>query len=198
MSEDTLELERLDDFKKVLTYHLVAKIKFNFNSNIDLYYNAPKFWGLWRSKKLKYDKKIYKLIINFNSTALSAHQVQSIFGKDHNNKWLAYKSLLCNDSQIKIFNKGSIVINKRRFQLKNRYQLPYEYIKQIFENEDLLKRVLDAGSDYYTNRQRRLIFTQICNKKQNYHYKTKQEIIDEMTDQEKIDALFAEFGDDII
>ena len=33
----------------------------------------------------------------------------------------------------------------------------------------------DAGSDYYTDRQRRLIFTQLMNQK-HYHYKTNKEI----------------------
>ena len=56
----------------------------------------------------------------------------------------------------------------------------------------LLEKVCDAGSDYYTDRQRRLIFTQINDKKKGYHYKTKQEIAEEMTEQEKIDALFAD------
>lgn len=47
----------------------------------------------------------------------------------------------------------------RRFQLCKRYQLPYELIKSIFDDEALLAKVCDAGSDYYTDRQRRLIFT---------------------------------------
>ena len=40
----------------------------------------------------------------------------------------------------------------------------------------------DAGSDYYTDRQRRLIFTQLLNQK-NYHYKTNKET--EKENQEK-------------
>ena len=40
----------------------------------------------------------------------------------------------------------------------------------------------DAGSDYYTDRQRRLIFTQLLNQKR-YHYKTNEE--SEKENQEK-------------
>ena len=40
----------------------------------------------------------------------------------------------------------------------------------------------DAGSDYYTDRQRRLIFTQLLNQKR-YHYRTNKEI--EKENQEK-------------
>lgn len=189
---NNLETERLNDFKKILTYHLVTKIKYHFKSNYNLYYNAPKIWQQWKNRKLKYSHKIYECITKFNQTALSAKQVQSIFGKDkENKKWIAYKDLLTSDREITIFNKGTIVSGGQRYQIKNRYQLPYDYIKSIFEDSELLKQVIDAGSDYYSDRQRRLIFTQI-NRQQKYHYKTKQEIIDEMTDAEKIDALFAE------
>lgn len=82
-------------------------------------------------------------------------------------------------------------MNGSRYGVKKRYQLPFEFIKTIFENEQLLNKVIDAGSDYYTDRQRRLIFTQI-NKQNNYRYKTKQEKIEAMSEQEKIDALFAD------
>lgn len=188
---NTLEKERLEDFKKILTYHLVTKIRHSFKGNYLAYYNAPKIWSAWKSKKLKYSANIYKMIVAFNQTGLSAHQVQSIFGKNHDNKWIAYGELLKADAEIKMFNKGTVYMNSSRYQMKKRYQLPFELIKSIFDDEKLLAKVVDAGSDYYTDRQRRLIFTQI-NKKKNYHYKTKQEKIEEMSDQEKIDALLAE------
>ena len=190
MSE--LELERLEDFKKVLTYRLVTKIHHDFKDNYQLYFEAPCVWEKWTNHQIEYDKRIYKLIVMFNQTALSAHQVQSIFGKDKNNKWIAYAGLVANDVSIKMFNKGTVCMNKRRFQVKKRYQLPFEFIKSIFDDKQLLKKVIDAGSDYYTSRQRRLIFTQINDKKKGYHYKTKQELAETMSEQEKIDALFAD------
>ena len=117
-----LEINRLKDFKKVLTYHTVSKIKYLFNSNYKLYYGAPKLWGQWRNRQLEYNTKIYDLITKFNQTALSAHQVQSIFGKDASNKkWLAYKSIIENDPEIKVFKKGTIVENGQRYHIKNRY-----------------------------------------------------------------------------
>ena len=180
-----IENERLTDFKRILTYHLVTNIKEKFKSNYKLYYGAPKLWGQWRNHQIDYNTKIYDLINKFNQTSLSAHQVQSIFGKDDSNKkWLAYKNIIENDPDIKVFKKGTIVENGQRYQLKNRYQLPYEFIKNIFENKELLDKVLDVDSDYYSNRQRRLIFTQI-KKQKHYHYKQKPvpEITDELIEQ---------------
>lgn len=192
-----LETERLQDFKRILTYHLVTKIRHSFKGSYTSYYAAPKIWAAWKSKKIKYDAKIYRMIVAFNQTGLSAHQVQSIFGKDSNNKWISYGKLISSDIDIKIFNKGTVYMNDSRYQIKKRYQLPFELIKSIFDDENLLAKVVDAGSDYYTDRQRRLIFTQINDKKKHYHYKTKQEKIDEMTDQEKIDALLADMDFEI-
>lgn len=196
-----LERQRLEDFKKVLTYHLVAKIHYSFKDHYKMYFEAPHIWQLWKAGKLKYDKRIYELVIMFNQTALSAHQVQSIFGKDEAGAWISYPKLIACDKTIKVFNKGSICIRSkatkkvRRFQVKKRYQIAFEDIARIFDDETLLNQVLDASSDYYTSRQRRLIFSQINDKKKNYHYKTAQEALDDVTDQEKIDALFEDEGD---
>ena len=185
---NNLEIERLNDFKKVLTYHLVTKIKYHFKSNYKLYYGAPKLWGQWRIHKIDYNTKIYDLINKFNQTSLSAHQVQRIFGQDkQNKKWISYSTLIENDPDIKVFKKGTIVENGQRYHIKNRYQLPYSYIEAIFKNPDILKKVLDAGSEFYSDRQRRLILTQI-NKQQKYHYKTKKELANSLS-QDALDEL---------
>ena len=190
-----LEMQRLEDFKRVLTYRLVTKILHDFKGKYKLYFEAPCIWQKWKTNQMDYDKKIYKLVIMFNNTALSAHQVQSIFGKDHNKKWIAYQALIAQDNDIKVFNKGTICMSGSRYQVRKRYQLPLDFIEKIFTNPELLKKVLDAGSDYYTPRQRRLIFTQINNTKKNYHYMTKQQKLDAMSDDEKVAALMDEMGD---
>lgn len=190
-----LEMQRLEDFKRVLTYRLVSKISHDFKGKYKLYFEAPCIWQKWKNKQIDYDKQIYKLVIMFNNTSLSAHQVQSIFGKDSNKKWIAYQSLIEQDKDIKVFNKGTICMNGSRYQVRKRYQLPFELIEKIFTNPELLKKVLDAGSDYYTPRQRRLIFTQINDKKKNYHYMTKQQKLESMSDDEKVAALMDEIGD---
>ena len=192
---NNLEITRLNDFKKVLTYHLVTKIKYHFKSNYKLYYGAPKLWGQWRNHQIEYNNKIYALINKFNQTALAAHQVQSIFGRDPETKtWLAYKNIIESDNDIKVFKKGTIVENGQRYHIKNRYQLPYSYIEAIFKNPDILKKVLDAGSEFYSDRQRRLIFTQI-NKQQKYHYKTKNELANSLS-QGALDELIADLIND--
>jgi len=190
-----LEMQRLEDFKRVLTYRLVTKILHDFKGKYKLYFEAPCIWQKWKTKQIEYDKKIYKLVIMFNNTALSSHQVQSIFGKDSNKKWIAYQALIAQDNDIKVFNKGTICMSGSRYQVRKRYQLPFDFIEKIFTNPDLLKKVLDAGSDYYTPRQRRLIFTQINNTKKNYHYMTKQQKLDAMGEDEKVAALMEEIGD---
>ena len=178
-----IENERLTDFKRVLTYHLVTSIKEKFDSNYNLYYSAPTLYI--KSRNCIGDKsKIYYLINKFNATSLDGHQVQRIFGQDKNKKWISYSTLIENDPEIKVFNKGTIVENGQRRNIKARYQLQYEFIKNIFENKELLDKVLDVNSDYYSNRQRRLIFTQI-KKQKHYHYKRQPvpEITDELIEQ---------------
>ena len=99
----------------------------------------------------------------------------------------------CNDI-VKV-NRGTLYIKGRRFDIPIRYLLPEELIKSIFESEELYKKVRDAGSDYYTDRQRRLIFTQLLNQK-NYHYKTNKEI--EKENQEKALMLTDQELDDLV
>lgn len=192
-----LEKERLEDFKRILTYRLVTKIKHDFKGKYKLYYEAPCLWAKWKKHDIKYDKAIYKLIIMFNQTSLSAYQVQSIFGKTSDKHWLAYSTIIAQDPDIKVFNKGTICMGKRRFGVKQRYQLPFEFIKSIFEDKKLLEKVVDAGSDYYTPRQRRLIFTQINNIKKNYHYKTRKELVEELTEYEKLKVVLEDLGLDV-
>ena len=141
---EQLRQERLEDFVKILTYHLVTKIDYHFKGNYKLMYDAPSIWSKWRDKKIKYNAKIYKLIIAFNNFALSAKQVQSIFGKYTNGKWISYEDLVKSIPNIKIFNKGTICMNDHRYQIKKRYILDISIIKQIFEDKKLHHKVVDA------------------------------------------------------
>lgn len=190
-----LEKQRIEDFKKVLTYHLITKIHFFFKDDYKSYYDAPTNWVKWKKHLLDYDKKIYKLIILFNQTSLSKHQCLHIFGKD-NGKYLPYSSLIASDKSIKVFNKGTIYIKNRRFGVKKRYQLPIEFIQAIFDDKKLLEKVCDENSDYYTARQKRLICTQIIKKNKYSHYKTQNQLekeekerIENISEQEKINDL---------
>ena len=180
--------QRLDDFVKILTYHLVTKIDYHFKGNYNMMYDAPVIWNAWKNHKIKYDEKIYRLIAKFNNLSLSAKQVQSIFGKDADGKWISYEDLVKSIPNIKIFNKGTVIMHERRFQLRKKYILDISLIKPIFEDNELHDKIVDATSDYYSNRQRRLIFTQINNKKKGYHYKTKVEL----TEEERVSKLLEE------
>lgn len=176
---DKLIQQRLEDFIKILTYHIVKKIDYHFKGKYQLMYDAPVIWNKWRDHKLAYNKKTYDLILKFNNFALSAKQVQSIFGKDENGKWIAYEDLIKTFPNLKIFNKGTICMNDKRYQIKKRYILDIEIIRPIFEDKALHDKIVDASSDYYSKRQRRLIFTQINNLKTGYHYKTNAELSEE-------------------
>ena len=178
----SLEQSRLEDFKKVLTFHLVSKIHYHrgFNGNYMNYYQAPLQWQLWKNGKLKYSKMTFKNLALFNKTGLSRNQVKAIFGKDEYGKPISYVELLRSDISIKQFNKGTIVIKKKRHQIEKRYQLPLKYIKNIFEDKQLLEKVLDATSDFYTKRQRRLIFNQILKKRKQHITLDEQQKIDEI------------------
>ena len=156
-----LERSRLEDFKRILTYRLVTKIIHCFKGDYEAYYAAPRAWAAWRAGRASYSPKIYRDIVCFNQTALSAAQLQSIFGRGPDRKWLNYGPLIKSDPDIKTFNKGTLVVNGQRFQLRQRYQLPREYIKSVFDDPATLARARNAESDFYTRRQRRLIFTQI-------------------------------------
>ena len=184
-----LELERLEDFKKVLTFHIVDKIQQFFKRDYHKFYTAKATYSRFincNNKKNAYDKKkahfAYASIISFNKVGLDKSQVAQIFGKDKNHKRVKYKDLLENCNDIVKVNRGTLYIKGRRFDIPIRYLLPEELIKSIFESEELYDKVRDAGSDYYTDRQRRLIFTQLLNQK-HYHYKTNKEI--EKENQEK-------------
>ena len=195
------EKNRLEDFKKVLTYHILSKIKYEFHKSsnpVEDYYNAPKIWKIWKDKKCAYNHKIYNTIVSFNNTALSKLQVRNIFGKDESKKYLKYTELIKNDPDITVLNQGTIIIKNRRFQYQKRYMLPYEYIKGIWNDKELLKKALNAGSDFYSNRQRRLIFTQI-NKQKNYHYKSNKQMIEEKEAEQIANELFKDgFFDEVI
>lgn len=180
--------QRLEDFEKILTYHIVTKIDYHFKGNYKLVYEIPGMWNLWQKHKIKYDEKIYRLVSQFNNFALSAKQVQSIFGRDANGKWISYGDLVKSIPNLKIFNKGTVIMHKRRFQMRKKYIFDINIIKPIFEDKALHDKIVDATSDYYSNRQRRLIFTQINNKKKCYHYKTKVEL----TEEERITKLLEE------
>lgn len=183
---DSLENSRLNDFKQVLTYLIITKIQYHFNSDYNAYYSVTGLWKKWTEKKIKYDSKIYSNISKFNDISLSSHSVQSIFGKDKNNKWIQYKQLIDSDSDLKVLNKGSYAINIdidynhiqfktiRRFQFENRYMFNQTYIKNIFENKELLKQVTDIYSGFYTKRQIRLIKTQILQKKSDKQLTNKE------------------------
>ena len=56
----------------------------------------------------------FKNLALFNKTGLSRNQVKAIFGKDEYGKPISYVELLRSDISIKQFNKGTIVIKKKR------------------------------------------------------------------------------------
>ena len=164
MEKETLYAQRLEDFVKILTFNQVRKIKYSFNSNIDLFYSIPSIWKQFRAKELpKKNVNPFSLIAIFNSFGLTNLQVKSIFGKEPNatNFTIPYSELIRQDIRIKVFKHGIYKAGDVKRSTCNKYVLDRSIIAPIFANPALLEKVCDAKSDYYTPRQRRLIFSQI-------------------------------------
>lgn len=176
-----LEKQRLDDFKAVLKYHLCARIK-HCKCTPTEFYAAGKLYNQFK-KTHKYDKRIFELLAFVNASGLSAKQVQKIFGYAPGHKWIAWKKLVDEDVEITVRKHGTQFCKKTKTRrcFTNCYFLPYETIRTIFENKELLEKVLDAESDIYTQRQRCLIFSQIIGQKHS-RYKTNKQIIEEKAD----------------
>lgn len=81
-----------------------------------------------------------------------------VFGKYRDGRRLPYEEILKNCPDVEIFNKCTVVVKNERHNICRRYRLKREILEQIFSDEKLLGMVLDAKSDFYTKRQRKLIF----------------------------------------
>ena len=219
INKAVVDAERLDDFKKVLTYHLVTKIKYHFKGHVDLFYKVPAMWktfrahkltktqlNLWscvfRSKSGPDDTELspWSIVNMYNDAGLSRHQVRAIFGKYPGSKsfTIPYSKLIESDSTISVRYHGVLkykskkLDKQRHFGVENCYTLPEKYIQSIFDDKELLEKVCDAGSDFYSDRQRRLIFLQINDKKNHYHYKTSANLAESQTEAEKVEAVVDE------
>ena len=173
-----IEKTRLDDFKKILTFNIVTKISNpkTFNNNVNLFYNTPKIWQKFKSYSLTDNINPFKLIAMFNAVGLDRNNIKAIFGKYPNStKQIPYSNLIKSDSDITTKNYGAFKSGTKIIHKTNVYLLPFDFINSIFSDKQLLEKVCDVGSDYYTKRQRRLILTQILGKKNNYFYVSEKE-----------------------
>lgn len=162
-------LERLEDFKKVLIFNQVTKIKKLFRSNLKLFYSVPTLWRAFKSYSLKSDKiNPFEVISKLNKFGLTRDQVKAIFGKTPNSKTfdIPYSKLIEEDNQILKLSHGIQAFGDCKRGMTNKYILVSDLIEPIFNDKELLEKVCDATSEFYTARQRRLIFSQILNKKQ--------------------------------
>lgn len=81
-----------------------------------------------------------------------------IFGKYRNGRRLPYEEILKGCPDVEIFNKCTVVVKNERHNVCRRYRLKRGTLEKIFSDEKLLGKILDAKSDFYTKRQRKLIF----------------------------------------
>mgnify|MGYP007090521218 CR=1 FL=1 len=163
----------------MLTFHLVSKIRHNFNSDVKAYFEAPGMWASWRDGKTQYNPRIYEQIAKFNATALDSKVVAKIFGKYRNGQRLPYEEILKNCGDIEIFNKCTVVVKGERHNICRRYRLKREILEKIFADEALLGKVLDAKSDFYTKRQRKLIFGSLLGAGHEKHEEKEETRMDE-------------------
>ena len=168
MTNENIEQQRLEDFKKILTYHLVTKIE-HFGISVKDFYTAGFKYQDFRNGKIGYDRSIFQDQAIFNACGLRREQVAEIFGYDKAHSYrIGYSKLIKEDKEITVRKHGTQFnkTNHTRIPFSKCYLLPQSFIQDIFENPNLLKKVKDAKSDYYTARQRRFIFSHIIGKQQ--------------------------------
>lgn len=108
----------------------------------------------------------------FNSIGLSTDQLRLVIGRDKDYKWISRKLVideLIKDGVIaKVINHGRLKRAKKCTSATNayvyyptRYLLAVDRLEKIFNDAELLAKVKDLKSDYYTTRQTELIFNYI-------------------------------------
>lgn len=177
--ERNIERERLGDFVKILTFHLVSKIRHHFNSDLKAYFDAPGMWMSWHEGKAQYNPRTYELMAKFNATALDSRTVSKIFGWSGKGKRLPYEEILKDCPDVDVFNKCTVVVKGQRHNVCRRYRLKRQILEGIFADEALLKKVLDAKSDFYTKRQRKLIFGSLLGEEPVKHEEEGRETMNE-------------------
>ena len=168
MTNENIEQQRLEDFKKILTYHLVTKIE-HFNISVKDFYSAGFNYKNFKDGKIGYARSIFKDQAIFNACGLRREQVARIFGFNKFHQRIKYEDLIQQDTDITVRKHGT-QFNKAkhtRIPFSKCYLLPQSLIQSISDDPILLKRVKDAKSGYYTARQRRLIFSLLIGKQQD-------------------------------
>ena len=184
-----IEQQRLQDFKNILTYHLVNKITYFFNCDYNAFFDAPKnytrFVNAGENRKFFNSDEVHDIYRNliecFNRIALPKGVVQNVFGRQQiNNKWvkIQYKNLINRCGWVKRINSGVIITKGKRTHFASIYLLERDYIARIFEDPDSYQKARDPNSDFYTIRQRSIIFKHLLTKQ-------KTEKKDDMTKKEK-------------
>lgn len=165
-----IELQLIDDLEKFATFKVVTKLDYYIKAgkikSPDDVYQACNVWSCWRNNKLDYNPAIYGNISIYNECGISTKQLKAVFGKtigpNGKRTYRRYSHLL-QFSKLSIGKHGkAFCAGKGKEKEKADYFChtflpPKELIDRIFADDELLEKVKDYNSDYYTPRQRKLI-----------------------------------------
>ena len=189
---------------KVLTFHILRKVKFFFKWNLNAFYNAPRVYESFIKNKnpVLYDSSIYRNIALFNSCGLATKVLKHIVGAyPGTNKPIPYRPILetlVDMGLIQIRQQGSIVVKKVRHHYSNCYVVSRDLIESCIKDQNLLKQVLDPTSKFYSKTETRIIFNQLLRKKKSSKTSTQdcsfKQTNEEKLELEKINAILHEIS----
>lgn len=171
----------LEDFRKIMVFNVVNKIKhfFRYGSKYEyggVKYDYEAFWNArtefnrFREKcRLEgrqdktYTHAVYNTLEKFDRCGLSQQAVKAIFrGGVSNYGKLIEKYLLQPHGTMTIYKSDG---KKKTLQFVNIYSPLFDELKDIFEHPDKLKMITDLRGGYYTKRQKHIIYKYVAPKK---------------------------------
>lgn len=163
ISDKDLLHERLQDFVKILTFLETTSVLNLFGGKVNEYVYSKKnfldFHKKTSDERAKLVGNVYKNIALYNQTGMNRDIIRRIFGsKPNTNEHFSTKDYLPLIEKYSDRKHGTYIVKAKRHSFTKHYSIGYAELKKIFDDKELLKRVLDAESDYYSKRQKKLIF----------------------------------------
>lgn len=156
----------LEDFKKVMVFNLVNKINTFFDGNVRAFWTAQsemrKFderCETWGRQSPQLTHRVYRNLELFDNCGLSVDAVKAIFRNVPN-----YPKLI---EKYRVAKHGTLMTGNGDNAHRKHYKTVYrtETMKEltdIFENEYLLRAVLNLRGTHYTKRQKHIIIKYIA------------------------------------
>ena len=200
----------IEDFKKILVFHLVNKIETFFDGNVRAFWEAQKQYGkfcerleTYGRQSQTYTHKVFENLELFDRCSFPLKALKAIFRNVPNYSKLVSKYRVAQHGTLPI---GAPDENGKRQLLHYGNIYRTETMKEltdIFDNQYLLKAILNLRGNHYTKRQKHIILKFIAPKKEgNKEFKLEEHIkqkpacvenldVDELDDEE-LDDFFSD------